>query len=197
MSGVLSDVRSVGASARDQAVDVVTMLRRTALGPALVRFCAAVAAASAMVVAAPAPLRTAAWLGGFAIAAASVGLFPRTRWTTIVVLFAVSLWIAGTIGYGEPATLARTGLLAAALYAVHSAAALAAVLPYDAIVAPGAILRWLARTAGVMAGSLAIALGGMAVLLQLRPAPTLVGPIIGSIVAAGMAGLLAWHVRRR
>ncbi len=197
MTGFLVDVRSVGAGVRDRAVDFLTMVRRTAPGPAVVRLCAAVAAAGALIVAAPSPLRTASWMPGFLVVAAGVGFLPRTRWTTIVILLAVTEWLVSTIGNGDPVTLVRTGVLAAALYATHSAAALAAVLPYDAIVAPGVLLRWLARTGAVVVCSLAVALGGMAVLQQLRPAPTLVAPMIGSMVAAALAGLLAWHLRRR
>ena len=196
MSGVLSDIRSLGTGVRDRAVDIVTMARRTAPGPALTRLSAAVAAGAALIVAAPPPLRVAGWMPGFLVVAAGVGFFPRTRWTTIVVLLAVIEWMVSTVGHGTPATLVHTGVLAAALYATHSAAALAAVLPYDAIVAPGVLLRWLARTGAVVVSSLALALGGMAVLQQLRPAPTLVAPVIGSVVAAALAGLLAWHVRR-
>ncbi len=191
------DVRSVGTGLRDRAVEFLTMVRRTAPGPAVVRLCAAVAAAGALIVAAPSPLRTASWMPVFLVVAAGVGFLPRTRWTTIVILLAVTEWLVSTIGNGDPVTMVRTGVLAAALYAMHSAAALAAVLPYDAIVAPGVLLRWLARTGAVVVCSLVVALGGMAVLQQLRPAPTLVAPMIGSMVAAALAGLLAWHLRRR
>lgn len=197
MSGVLSDIRSVGTGVRDRAVDFLTMVRRTAPGPAVARLCAAIAAAGALIVAAPPPLRTAGSMAGFLVIAAGVGFLPRTRWTTIVILLAVTEWLVSTIGYGEPVTMVRIGVLAAGIYAMHSAAALAAVLPYDAIVAPGVLLRWLVRSVAVVVGSLAIALGGMAVLQQLRPAPTLVAPVIGSLIAAALAGLLAWHLRRR
>jgi hypothetical protein len=197
MSGLLVDIRSVGTGVRDRALDFVAMVRRTAPGPALTRLAAAVAAMAALVVAAPSGLRSVAWYGVGAVVAAGAGLFPRTRWITIVLLLAVIEWLVATIGYGGEVTLARTGLLAAALYVTHSAAALAAVLPYDAVVAPGVLLRWLIRTGAIVVVSLAVALGAMAVLQELQPVPTLAAPVIGAIVAAALAGLLAWHVRRR
>jgi hypothetical protein len=44
---------------------------------------------------------------------------------------------------------------------------------------------------------LVLGLGGMAAADALPDARSLVGPIAGSLVAVGLAGLLAWHLRRR
>jgi hypothetical protein len=49
----------------------------------------------------------------------------------------------------------------------------------------------------VLAASLAVAMGGLAIADQLPGTRTAIGPIVGSLVAAGLAGLLAWHLRRR
>ena len=89
------------------------------------------------------------------------------------------------------------GLLAAALYVMHSAAALAAVLPYDAAVARDVLLRWAARVSGVAAVGVGIGLAGMAVLGQLPSDRSAVGPMVGAVLAAMLVGVLALQLRRR
>jgi hypothetical protein len=37
----------------------------------------------------------------------------------------------------------------------------------------------------------------LALIGQLRSVSSIVGPIVGSLAAAGIAGLLAWQLRRR
>jgi hypothetical protein len=48
----------------------------------------------------------------------------------------------------------------------------------------------------VLGVGLVLGVGGMAIVSQLSPVQSLVGPIVGSLVAAGLTGLLAWHLRR-
>jgi len=49
----------------------------------------------------------------------------------------------------------------------------------------------------VLIASLGVAVGGMVVVGELQAVRTLAAPIIGSAIAAAIAGLLAWQIRRR
>ena len=197
MSAFVSDLRLVGEGLRSRIVHFVWMARRTTPGPALLRLIAASGALAALGVAVPSTL----WASSRALflvpVGAIVGLLPRSRVVTLIALLTVMAWLLSTIGYGEEATLTRTGGLAAGLYVMHAAAAMAAVVPYDAVVAPAALLRWALRVACVVSVSAGVALGMMTLIEHLQVVRTLVAPILGSVIAAGIVGLLAWHLRRR
>ena len=194
----------MGMTARDQVAATAERVRRVAAGPALVRLAAAGAALVALATALP----TASVLAGppsvllrvvltLIVVSGGVGLFPRSRWVSLVALGAIGIWLTATIGFDVAVTVPRVGLLAGALYLMHAASAFAAALPYDCAVATGVLLRWLRRVGSVLGLSLLVGLGGMVVTGRLPAARSVVGPIVGSIVAAGLAGLLAWHLRRR
>ena len=191
---------TVVSAVRTAVVTPVEMVRRASAGPVLVRLIAILAAVGAAVLAAPPDLLGAA-LPAFAIvigtAAGAVGLVPRTRWIGLFMLGVVGLWLVATIGYGVGTGLVRVGGLAACLYLTHSAAAVAAVLPYDAVV-PGRVLRrWAGRVATVLVAGLGVGIGGMALVGMLTQIPSAVGPIVGSLVAAVLVGVTAWQLRRR
>jgi hypothetical protein len=174
----------------------VGQVRRTTAGPALVRATLATAALAALAFAVPlADLGS--WVGLLLPVGLGVALFPRTRWVSIVALLAVLGWLVTTVVLGEPVSAWRLGGLGVALYVMHSAATLAAVLPLDAVVAPGALLRWLGRTGAVLGASLLIGLGGYATAAVVPGARSAVGPIAGSAIAAALAFLLVWYLRRR
>jgi hypothetical protein len=175
---------------------LIAKARRTTAGPALVRLTVAIAAVVALALAVPLA-DLGAWVGLLIPIGLGVALFPRTRWVSLVALLVVLGWLVTTVAFGEPVTPWRLGGLAIALYVMHSAATLAAVLPLDTVVAPGALLRWLGRTAAVLGASLVIGLGGYAVAAILPGARSSVGPIVGSAVAAALAFLLVWYLRRR
>jgi hypothetical protein len=191
---------TVANAVRTAVVTPVEMARRASAGPVLVRLIAILAAVGAAVVAAP-PVLLEAQLPAFAIVAGAagsmVGFVPRSRWVGTFLLGVVGLWLVATIGYGVAADLARVGGLAACLYLTHSAASVAAVLPYDAVV-PGRVLRrWAGRVATVLVAGLGVGVGGMALVGLLTQIPSVVGPIVGSVVAAVLVGVTAWQLRRR
>jgi hypothetical protein len=141
-------------------------------------------------------LPTRAMLALVALLAAVPVIAPGSRWVTVVALVAVAGWLAATSRYGEPVTAGRVLALGAALYLLHSLAALAAALPYDAVVAPGAVVRWLARVLAVVLGT---ALLSAAVLVGLAGAGDggfLAASFAGLAIAAGLAALLSWTARR-
>jgi hypothetical protein len=173
-------------------------VRRMTPGPMLVRVLAAVAALAGLAVALPLEFTATPRFGLVVPVALGVGLFPRTRWVGTVSLLTIGAWLVNTLGFEtEPVPLWRVAALAGALYVAHTSAGLAAVLPSDSIVGAGVLVRWAARTIAVLAASLGLGLTGLVVLGQLRAVQSIVGPIVGSFVAAGLAGLLAWHLRRR
>jgi len=191
---------TVANAVRTAVVTPVEMVRRASAGPVLVRLIAILAALGAAVIAAP-PDLLGAQLPAFVIvagaSAAAVGLVPRTRWVGTYLLGVVGLWLAATIGYSVSTDLIRVGGLAACLYLTHSAAAVAAVLPYDAVV-PGRVLRrWAGRVATVLVAGLGVGVGGMALVRLVTQIPSTVGPIVGSVVAAVLVGVTAWQLRRR
>jgi hypothetical protein len=193
-SVVVSELRAVGAGLRSRAVVAGQRTRRITAGPALVRAITLAAALSALILALPADtLQNLWWVIG--VMAVTVAGFPRTMVVTAAAAVAVGAWLVTTIGFGEPAAPGRVAALAAALYLMHTGAALAAVLPYDAVVATEVLTRWLGRTAGVLAVSVGLGLVGTALAGQLPSARSVIGPIIGSALAAGLAGLLALHLR--
>jgi len=179
---------------------LIGLAQRAAPGPMLVRAIAAGAAVVALIAALPADLlfsRQVAVIGpAVLLAAAGVGLFPRTRWVSAVALVAVAAWLFATFGFGDAATAPRVGLIAGSLYAMHAAAAFAATMPFDCVVAPAALLGWAIRQTAVLAGGLVVGLGGYGWLSHLHATPSIAGPVAGAVLAAAIAGLLAWQVRR-
>jgi len=174
------------------------VLRRLTPEPVLVRAALYLAGVTGLLVAAPAALlsgRGALVLVG--LLAAIPVLAPGGRWVTVVALVAVAGWLVATSRYGEPVTAGRVLALGAALYLLHSLAALAAALPHDAVVAPGAVVRWLARVLAVVLGS---ALLSAAVLTALAGVGGrggyLAATVAGLAVATGLAALLSWTARR-
>ncbi len=197
MTAFVGDIRSFWQGIRYRAVQVLRHIRRTRPGPAVVRLIAMSAAASALALAAPHSVLTSSQAGLLVPFALGVGLFPRTGWVSVTLLIAVALWMLDTIVQATEEPLWRVGLLAASLYVAHAAAALAAALPYDAAAGSAMLVRWCARLAAVTTISVGLGLAGMAVLTRLPAERGIIGPIVGSAVAAGLVGVLAWQLRRR
>jgi hypothetical protein len=195
MSTLVRDLRLFGDGLRRRATEWILMARRATAGPTVVRLAATLAAGAAIAAAAPAGALQSTQAAALVPVAFGVGLFPRTRWVSIVALGCIFSWLIATIGLDEAVTSGRLGTLAVALYLMHSAAAFAAVLPYDTIVAPAVLLRWALRTLLVLGASLCFGLAGLIALSGLESVPTLVAPILGSLVAAALAGMLAWQLR--
>jgi hypothetical protein len=145
-------------------------------------------------------------VAGTVALAALPAVWPRGPWTTVLVLAAAAAWLAST-GLGNlpdrtmPADLpaGRLLVLAAALYLVHSLAALAAALPYDAVVIPDVASRWLLRTAGVILVSALLAAALLAGLTRLVDAAGgrahLAATLVGLAVAVALVLVLSHHHR--
>ncbi|WP_442930240.1 hypothetical protein [Micromonospora sp. LH3U1] len=140
------------------------------------------------------PGRPALFLG---VAALMPAFGPRRIWATFTALVTVGGWLLATDGYGRPVALWRLLALAALLYLAHTLCALAALLPYDAVVDPELITRWLSRSAAVLLGTAVLGV----LLLQAAGMGGEAGyqwvTVLGLVVAVGTAALLGWLLRRR
>lgn len=185
---------------RQWPADTLARLRRSAAGPATVRVLAGVSAFLATLVSLPADVSLGGrpWLPLFAAAvlAACVALFPRGRWAGAVALVSVGAWVVASVGYGDAASLPRVAAVAGLLYGMHAAAAFAAVLPYDCVVSPRVLTRWLMWQARLLVAGLAVGLGGLWLVRFVSPTPTIVGPVLGALAAAALAGTIAWQLHR-
>ncbi|WP_432979985.1 hypothetical protein [Dactylosporangium sp. CA-233914] len=163
---------------------------RAAAGPLLVRAGITVFAALSLVLAFPAEvIRNVAALALAGIVALLPALFPRTRLVGLAIFACAFGWLIGTLLYGEPISIPRLIGLSTALYLMHSLAALAAVLPYDAVVSPGVLVGWLLRAVAVVAASALTSVVMMAVVKATLGPVFLVASLVG-VVAAGALGYL-------
>jgi hypothetical protein len=197
MTSFLSGLRVNGENVASRIGQAGRRIGRTMPGPALVRATASLAGLGAVAVSLPLAMVTTRPGLLLITVALGVGVFPRTKWVTITAVLAVGAYVISTIAFDVPITLWRVALLTALLYVMHSSAALAAVLPYDCAVAPGVLGRWYGRTLGVLGVSLAVGLSGLFLTEHVVAVRSVAGPIAGSVVAAILVGVLAWHVRRR
>lgn len=131
------------------------------------------------------------------LAAAIQMVAPRTRLVSGFLLSVVLGWLVATTAYGEPVAYWRLVILAAALYGVHTLAALAAVLPIDAIVSVDVLAQWLLRAAVVVGLTVIVALFTLVVPAYLGGHRYLVASLFGLLAMIGLAGYLAALVRQR
>lgn len=170
------------------------MLERAAAGPLLVRFAVFLLTVAAALVAFPADVvQRPATVVAVAVLAALPALFPRTRLVGLAILLCVFGWLLGTYAYGQVITIPRLIGLATVLYLLHSLAALAAALPYDAIVSPGVIVGWLLRAVGIVSASAIVSV------LLLAVVKAVIGPVFlaASLVGVLAAAALAWLITRK
>ena len=201
MTSIDFDVRTVPQRIAAWLKLKLHAVRRCTPAALFIRAAAALAALSAMVLALPLNsvdgFRVVAAAVIVFLPAAAVGVLPRSRWVTLYAMAVVGVWVVSSVGFGEPAGLGRVTLLAASLYVMHRAATFAAVLPTDAVVAPGVMGRWLRRTVATTAAGLTVGVGSLAGARLLPEAQSAVGPIVGSLVAVGLVALLVWLLMRR
>jgi hypothetical protein len=176
---------------------VVLQARRIGPGPLLVRGALFFAALIAQILAWPGDV-VFGRLGPILVVVAVLPMVaPRTRLVTMTILVAVAGWLASTTAYGEPVSYWRLLTLAATLYAVHTLAALAGVLPFDAIVSPGVLAQWLLRAGLVVALTVVVAMFTLLVPAYLGSHRYLLASLAGLAFMIGLAGYLAALVRRR
>jgi hypothetical protein len=176
---------------------VQTVVARATLEPLLVRIGVFGALVLALTVAVPFELLVTRYGLPLLLVAAIPAFAPRGAATTLAMVGIVAAWVLSTAESGERIELWRLLGLAAFLYLAHSLAALAAALPYDAVVAPEVLFRWIARALAVVLAAAVLGVVLVAV-AGLGGGRTLLAAALGGlVVAVGLAGLLGWLARRR
>jgi hypothetical protein len=170
---------------------------RTSPGPLLVRVGLFVAALLGVVLAWPFTMLASPAFPAFLALAVLPALFPRSPLPTVYLLGALAGWVVSTTVLALAPDFLGLILLASALYLVHTLAALAAVLPHDAVVAPGVLLRWMRRAGLVLLLTGVLALFAVVVPGYLGGRSYLAASLLGLALMAGTVAYLARLVRRR
>ena len=192
MSTVAKELRDIRGGLRDRLDQFRRMWVRLSPGAMLVRGSVFACAAAALAVA-YAPVGPSVGFGAAAllvIASGLAALLPRTMTITIVIFAAVIGWVLTGAVYGERVTVVRLVAEAGLLYLLHTSAALAAVVPYDAIVAPRVLLRWLLRALAVVGLTAVFAVAAAVGAQAVGGRTYLVATVAGLAVVVGLATLL-------
>jgi hypothetical protein len=196
-TGFGRDIAEMRTEVRSRAERIARMARRATPGPALVRGGVYLSGLIALGLGWPTGFVLGRGFPFIALLALLPALLPGTVLPTLVILAGAAGWLAATTVYGEPLTFVRLVVVANALYLLHTLAALAAVLPYDAIVSAGVLGRWGLRAALVVALTAGVALFAVAVPALLGGGRYLVASLAGLGLVIGLAAYLASLVRRR
>jgi hypothetical protein len=188
---------AVKAAVKERIEALLVGARRLGPGPMLVRGGLYLSGVVAQAVAWPGDVIFGRWAGLFLVLAFLPVIAPRSRAVTITIITAVVGWLAATTAYGESLAYWRLVALAASLYGVHTLAALAAVLPYDAIVSGSVLTRWMLRAGLVVALTVVVAMFTLLVPAYLGGHRYLLASLAGLVLMTGLAGYLAALVRRR
>ncbi|MFC7531448.1 hypothetical protein [Actinoplanes sp. GCM10030250] len=170
--------------------------RATAV-PVLVRFGILLCGLLAMVVAWPIELLSGRYLIVLALVALWPAVSPRGRGGTASALFAVGGWIVDTAGFDSRVALWRVLVLAALLYLAHTLTALAALLPYDAMVNLDVPGLWLGRAGVVILISAVLIVLALGLTADLGGDAFQLATLVGLAAAVGVTLVLAHAVRRR
>jgi hypothetical protein len=171
-------------------------LGRATVIPFLVRCGIAVCLVLAMAVAWPATLLASEIFVLLAAVAVYPAFAPRGRGVTFAVLAVVAGWLIDTVGYDARVALVRVLALATLLYLAHTLAALAAALPYDAVVNLDVVGMWLARALAVVLVSAVLTVVALGLATDLAGDAFLVATIVGLAGAVGATMLISRLLRR-
>ncbi|GIE95944.1 hypothetical protein [Paractinoplanes rishiriensis] len=173
-----------------------SVLARATPAPFLVRCGVALAGLLAMIVAWPAALVGSEYFVLLALAAIYPAAAPRGRGATFSAVLVVAGWLVDTTGYDAPVALWRVLTMASLLYIGHSLTALAAVLPFDAVVNVDVVSNWLLRVAGVVLISAVLTVVVLGLSADLAGGAFLLATIVGLAGAVGATVLIARLLQR-
>lgn len=171
-------------------------LRRATVLPFLVRLGIALVGLLAMSVAWPQSLLASQFFVPIAAVAIYPAVAPRGRGATLSALVVVAGWLVDTAGYDSRVVLWRVLAIATLLYLGHSLTALAAVLPFDAVVNGDVVGHWLARALAVVLVSAVLTVVALALSDDLAGGAFLIATFVGLAGAVGATMLIARLLRR-
>jgi len=172
-------------------ISFISRIARVTPVPLILRVIVFVSALIALWLAAPAPVSTPRFFLLMAFIAALPGLFPGSRAVDFVMVSVLVGWVLTTLVGGEPAEPWRVFGIATALYIAHSAAALAASVPYDAVVDAQVPLRWAARSGLVIIGAGLVTAAIVVIARTVTPGTSVVVLLVGLAVVIGTVALLS------
>ncbi|WP_433300910.1 hypothetical protein ACQP2F_04585 [Actinoplanes sp. CA-030573] len=179
-----------------EAVRVV-LSRATAI-PFLVRCGIGLCGLAAMFVAWPTEVTTSQYTSPLLVLTALYpAVAPRGRGATFSALVVVAGWITATTGeLGSRVGLAPVLTLATLLYIGHSLTALAAVLPYDAMVSLDMVGGWMLRAAAVVLVSAVLTVVALGLSADLAGGAFLLATLVGIAGAVGATLVIARLLQR-
>jgi hypothetical protein len=146
----MSQTASMRAGIASQVTRVHKMISRATFAPMALRGVVAVTVLIGFALAFSPRVFGSSVAIGLVLVALLPTFFPRGSAATIAITVIVAGYMLATSFGGMSITTWRVVALAGAIYVTHSAAAFAAVLPYDSVVSPGLFVPWIIRTAAVI-----------------------------------------------
>jgi hypothetical protein len=131
-------------------------LRRGTPGPIGVRLCVALFGLAGVAAGSSAEVLRSGSIVGLAAVVLMPALLPRGMWPSLAIGTMVGWYLVESSTTGHVDAW-RTLIVAACAYCVHTGSALAAVLPYDAVVAARVFGPWAQRAGGVILVTVAFA----------------------------------------
>ncbi len=169
---------------------------RATIVPFLVRCGIALSFVLAMTVAWPAWIAASRYAPLLFVVAAYPAFVPRGRGATVAILVAVAGWIVDTSWFDARVALWRVLSMATLLYIGHTLTALAAALPYDAIVNLDVVTTWLGRALAVVLISAVLTVIALGLTSALAGGAFVVATLVGLAGAVGATMLLSRLLRR-
>jgi hypothetical protein len=197
MTSFFREVLLVRRNVRERIELVGRMAGRASPGPMLVRGAVFGSGLVGLLLATPTDVLFRGWAGVLLLLPALPAFRPRGLLTTVVALTTVVFWVASTTAYGQPVTVWRLVAVAGALYLTHTSAALAAVLPYDAVVAAQVLVDWLWHAGAVILATALFCLAALVGVPMLGDHRYLIASVAGLATMVGLAWMLALLWRRR
>lgn len=172
------------------------VVARATVLPFLVRVAIAVCGLVAMYTAWPLDLSSRPYGVLLGLVALYPAAAPRGRGATLTALVVVAGWLVDTVGFDARVALWRVLTIATTLYLGHTLTALAAVLPYDAVVNLDVVGTWLARALTVLLISAVLTVVALSLATDLAGDAFLIATLAGLAGAVGATLLLARLIRR-
>lgn len=179
-----------------ELADARSVLARATPVPFLLRCGVALCGLVAMIVAWPAELVGSQYFVLLTLVAVYPAVLPRGRGATFAALAVVAGWIVDTAGFDARIALWRVLAITTLLYIGHSLTALAAVLPYDAVVNLDVVAGWLLRAAAVVLISAVLTVVALGLSSDLAGGAFLIATLVGLAGAVGATVLIARLLQR-